>query len=97
MREFASERDFEKFYITPSRTYIAMIERGAERPSAWVHVGFISHRKTDRTLGEITLPYNRVRGGGGSRQRARVDAEPSTCPNPDCGMPLPISGVCAYC
>ncbi|GAA3933840.1 hypothetical protein [Microbacterium soli] len=97
VRAFAMERDFERFYTTPSRTYIAMIERGAERPSAWAHVGFISYRKDDGTLDEVTLPYNRVRGGGASRQRSRTDAERATCPNPDCGMQLPASGTCDYC
>lgn len=97
VREFAMEREFDRFYITPSRTYIAMIERGAERPSAWVHVGFISYRKDDGTLDEVTLPYNRVRSGGASRQRGRADAERATCSNPGCGMLLPGSGVCDYC
>jgi len=97
VREFALGRDFEKFYITPSRTYIAMIPRGGERPAAWVHVGFISYRKDDGSMGEIRLPYNRVRDAGASRQRAREDAERATCPNPGCGMLLPASGVCDYC
>jgi hypothetical protein len=97
VREFVTGRDFENFYITPSRTYIAMIERGAERPSAWVHVGFISYRKDDGTLNEVTLPYNRVRGGGASRTRVREEAERASCSNRGCGMLLPTSGICDYC
>lgn len=96
VHEFAMGRDFEKFYITPSSTYIAMIERGAERPSAWVHVGYISYGTGDGTLETIPLPYNRIRDGGGSRRRDRADVEPVACPN-GCGFVLPASGICAYC
>lgn len=96
VREFAMRRDFEKFYITPSRTYVALIERGAERPSAWVHVGFVTYRDEDGSMQEIRLPYNRVRDGGSSRQRRREDSAAVPCPN-GCGFLLPASGICDYC
>lgn len=96
VREFAMDRNFEMFYITPSRTYLALIARGDERPSAWVHIGFISYRNDDGTFDEIRLPYNRVRDGGGSKRRVREDSERPLCPN-GCGFLLPASGVCDVC
>lgn len=95
VREFAMERDFEKFYITPSRTYIALIARGAERPSALIHVGYITHR-SESGWEEILLPYNRVRDGGNARQRGREERIFQPCPN-GCGFVLPASGICGHC
>lgn len=95
-REFVMGRDFDRFYITPSRTYIALIERDEARPSAWVHVGYISYRDENGDYPTIPLPYNRIRDGGGSWQRRCADADPVPCPN-GCGFLLPASGVCDYC
>lgn len=96
-REFVADKDFDRFYIPPSGTYIAMLARGDQRPSAWVHVGFITTRAEDGTMGWFALPYNRVRGGGSARTRRQERAEKSVCATPGCGMLLPQSAVCDYC
>ncbi|MCW4386331.1 hypothetical protein OH146_11160 [Salinibacterium sp. SYSU T00001] len=94
---FMADKDFQEFYIPASRPYIAMISRGGNRPSAWIHRGFITHRKEDGTWDEIALPENRLRDGGGMRQRRREESDSRTCSTPGCGMVLPPSGVCDNC
>lgn len=97
-RDFVAGRDFESFYLPPSRTYVAMVPRGAERPTAWINKGFVWFRNEDGTEGGIAFPENKLRNGGrDSRQRRREESEKRTCPNPGCGMVLPATGVCAYC
>jgi len=96
-REYVSRHDYEEFYIPPSRTYIAMIPRGEERPTGWIQKGYISFRNDDGTHDSMTLPYSRVRGGGrDSRQRRREEAE-QNCLTPGCGMVLSVSGECSLC
>lgn len=96
-RAFVSSRDFESFYITPSRTYIAMIPRGGERPTGWIQKGYVSFRNDDGTHETIPFPYNRITTGGrDSRQRRRDEAE-RHCPTPGCGMVLSVSGECSIC
>lgn len=96
-REFVSGKDFVTFYLPPSRTYIAMIARGHERPSAWVNKGFVWSNNDDGTSERIVLPYNKVGTGRSSRQRRREDAARHECPNADCRMLLPASGICDNC
>lgn len=94
---FMTGRDFDQFYIPASRPYIAMIRRGEQRPSAWIHRGFITHRRLDGSWEEIALPENRLRSGGATRHRRREETDSRTCPTPGCGMVLPPSGVCDNC
>ena len=94
IREYVMARDFAEFYIPASRPYIAMIAPGDERPSAWVHRGYIWFRNEDGTQGGIALPYNKLRDGGGSRMRRREESR-RFCES--CGMALPATGVCDYC
>lgn len=97
-REFVAGRDFETFYLPPSRTYIAMIPRGGERPTAWIHKGYVWFRNDDGTHDGIAFPYNKLRDGGrNSRQRRREEAEKRICPTPGCGRVLSASGTCDYC
>lgn len=95
-REFVMARDFEEFYLPPSRTYIAMIPRGGSRPTAWVNKGYVWFRNDDGSSEGIAFPRNSLRGGGrDSRQRRREEAEKRTCPT--CGLVLPATGDCDYC
>lgn len=97
-RDFVSGRDFATFYLPPSRTYIAMIPRGGDRPTAWINKGFVWFRNDDGTQDGIAFPENKLRDGGrNSRQRRREEAEKRICPTPGCGMVLPANGVCEYC
>lgn len=97
-RDFVASRDFESFYLPPSRTYIAMIPRGGGRPTAWINKGFVWFRNDDGTQEGIAFPENKLRDGGrNSRQRRREEAEKRICPTPGCGMVLSASGVCDIC
>ncbi|MGO2747002.1 hypothetical protein [Microbacterium sp.] len=94
-RDFVASKDFETFYLPPSRTYIAMIPRGGERPTAWINKGYVWFRNDDGTQEGVAFPYNKLRDGGrNSRQRKREEAER---PCPTCGMILSVSGVCNIC
>lgn len=97
VRDFVMSRDFVSFFIPPSKPYIAMVAKGDTRATAWVHVGYIWFRNADGTQEGIALPYNRLRSGGGSRSRARIEAAEHECSTPGCGMQLPKSGICEYC
>jgi len=94
---FMAGKDFDQFYIPPSHSYLAMIRVGEERPSAWLHRGFIRHHKADGEVEEIVLSENWLRSGGATRQRRREETDSRTCPTPGCGMVLPPSGVCDNC
>lgn len=97
-RDFVAGRDFASFYLPPSRSYIAMIPPGSERPTAWINKGYVWFRKDDGTQQGIAFPYNKLREGGrDSGQRRRDDAEKRVCPTPGCGMVLAANGVCDYC
>lgn len=97
-REFVSGRDFESFYLPPSKTYIAMIPRGGGRPTAWINKGYASFLNDEGTEEHIAFPENK-RGGSGrnAHQRRREEAEKRICPTPGCGMVLSASGICDYC
>lgn len=97
-REFVSGRNFETFYLPPSRTYVAMIPRGGSRPTAWINKGFVTFLNEEGGSETIAFPENMIRiGGRSSRLRRNEEAERRTCPTPGCGMVLPASGVCDYC
>jgi hypothetical protein len=97
-REFVAAHDFEMFYLPPSRTYIAMIPSGGERPTAWINKGYVWYRNPDGTQEGIAFPYNKLRDGGrNSRRRRREEADKLICATPGCGMVLPATGVCDYC
>lgn len=93
VREFVAERDYEQFYIPPSRSYVGMVSRGGGRAD-FLHSGYIWYRTPDGRSQGLELPVNKLRDAGSSR-RSRRDAEPQHCAT--CGMELPLSGTCDNC
>lgn len=93
VREFVAERDYLKFYIPPSRTYVGMVPRGGGRPD-FLHSGYIWYRTSNGRSQGLELPVNKLRDSGYSR-RSRREAEAQHCPT--CGMALPLSGTCDFC
>lgn len=96
-RDFVAGRDFQSFYIPPSRAYIAMIAHGGERPTAWINRGFISIFNEEGVEEKIAFPENKLGGNArNSPQWRREETEDRNCPN-GCGMVLHANGVCDNC
>ena len=94
VQDFIAERDFQEFYIPPSRSYIGLVPRtGGRIPT--VRDGYIEYRTPEGKETWIGLPVNKFRDAeSGASRRTRED-EGSPCPT--CGLLLPASGVCPYC
>jgi hypothetical protein len=93
IHDFLATRDYQEFYIPPSRPYIGMVPRGGGKAD-FLHYGYIGYRDTNGRRIWIDLPVNKLRDGGGTRQTRR-EAAVKYCPT--CGLAMPASGQCSYC